>query len=89
MAKPNKVRRFSRRVVVFCIAFITAYVITTMAMFWATGTEPSTLHKYVFGFFGGELMLLCVKRILGVKTQTQEAPQTSEETGTDDESSSG
>lgn len=54
---------FSRVLVVLCIAVVLAYTVWAALSFMHSGIEPSTLTTAVYGFFGTELGLLCLKRI--------------------------
>lgn len=60
--------RMARRLVYFCMAIL------TLTLFWAAGlytyaalhdtsVELSSVLTYVGASFGGELLLLCVKRV--------------------------
>lgn len=55
--------KFSRILVVFCIAVVITYTLWAALEFRRSGLEPSTLTTAVYGFFGTELALLCLKRI--------------------------
>ena len=54
---------FSKGIVVFCIVFITAYTIVSTYIFTRYNIEATTLTTCVFAFYGGELMLCCLKRV--------------------------
>lgn len=55
--------RFSRILVVFCICVVIAYTLWAVLEFRRSGLEATTLTTAVYGFFGTELALLCLKRI--------------------------
>ena len=61
--RQNSKGRFCKRMVIFCIGAIIVYTVYSCITYALMGLEPSTLTTCVFAFFGGELMLCCLKRI--------------------------
>lgn len=61
---PKKKGDFSRKIVIFCIVLSVIYTVWAMVTFNVTNMEASALTVGVYGFFGGELLFLCLKRIL-------------------------
>ncbi len=59
----DKKGMFSRVIVVFCVAFMVLLTIASLAILFFTGYDPSSIFGVAAGFFGGELMMLCAKRI--------------------------
>lgn len=56
--------KFSKKVVVFCIAFIVLYTIAQSYISYKIGLELSpTLTTCVYTFFGGELALTLLSRV--------------------------
>ena len=55
--------RFSRILVALCIAVVIIYTVWAVLEFRRSGQEAATLTTAVYGFFGTELALLCLKRI--------------------------
>jgi len=60
MSKPGM---FSRVLVVFCLAYSIRIIEWAVCQFENTGSEPETILTVAVGLFGGELLLLCLKRI--------------------------
>lgn len=61
MVKFSKLR-FASKVVILCVLVIFLYILADIIILLTSGVEPA-ITPYVFGFFGGELMLLAAKRI--------------------------
>ena len=55
--------KFSRILVALCIAVVIIYTVWAVLEFRRSGQEAATLTTAVYGFFGAELALLCLKRI--------------------------
>ncbi len=55
---------FSKLVVLYCIAFASGAAVWSFRILSRTGHDPAALLGIVVGFFGGELLLLCLKTIL-------------------------
>lgn len=59
----KKALRFSKAIVVMMFVLLIAYVITILAVFIATGSEPVTLTENLFGFFSAEGGFLAVIKV--------------------------
>ena len=58
---------FSKLVVLWCVLTATVFSLYAMRILSRTGHDPAALLGVVLAFFGGELLILCLKRILGDK----------------------
>ena len=61
----SKPGMFSRVLVVFCIGYCVRITEWGMDQFEVSNTEASTLITAALTLFGGELLLLCLKRVFG------------------------
>ena len=80
---------FSRLLVLFCIGYCVRITEWGMDQFEMSNTEASTLITAALALFGGELLLLCLKRVfsnvdfkIGRKSEfnTQEKPSEDDNT---------
>ncbi len=55
---------FAKVTVAYCIAFATAASVYALRILSRTGHDPAALLGIILGFFGGELLLLCLKTII-------------------------
>ena len=55
---------FAKLTVIYCIAFASGASIYALRIMSRTGHDPAALLGIIMGFFGGELLLLCLKTIL-------------------------
>lgn len=55
---------FAKMTVIYCIAFASGASIYALRILSRTGHDPAALLGIIMGFFGGELLLLCLKTIL-------------------------
>lgn len=55
---------FAKVTVVYCIAFASGASVYALRILSRTGNDPAALLGIILGFFGGELLLLCLKTIL-------------------------
>lgn len=55
---------FAKLTVIYCIAFASGASIYALRILSKTGHDPAALLGIIMGFFGGELLLLCLKTIL-------------------------
>lgn len=55
---------FAKVVVVFCVLFGAACSAYALRIMSRTGHDPAALLGVILGFFGGELLLMCLKTIL-------------------------
>lgn len=58
---------FAKATVVYCVAFGSGCSLYALRILSRTGHDPAGLLGIILGFFGGELLLLCAKTILGNK----------------------
>lgn len=58
---------FSKLVVVWCVGCGTAASAYALRILSRTGHDPAALLGVILAFFGGELLILCLKKILGEK----------------------
>lgn len=56
---------FGKIVVVWCVLCGTAASAYAMRILSRTGHDPAALLGVILAFFGGELLILCLKKILG------------------------
>ena len=54
---------FSKLVVLYCVIFASGASFYSFRILSRTGHDPSALLGVVLAFFGGELMLICLKTI--------------------------
>lgn len=70
---PTSKGAMSKRIIWFSIFFIVCYTIGVMFLQVRFGVQPNdTLTTSVFAFFGGELIMLMIKRMFSPKTTEQE-----------------
>ena len=55
---------FSKLVVIWCVSVATISSIWALRILSHTGHDPAALLGVILAFFGGELMVLCLKTIL-------------------------
>lgn len=55
---------FAKVTVTYCIAFASGASLYSLKILSTTGHDPAALLGIIMGFFGGELLLLCLKTIL-------------------------
>lgn len=58
---------FSKLTVIWCVGCGTAASAYAMRILSRTGHDPAALLGVILAFFGGELLILCLKKILGEK----------------------
>ena len=67
----NKLRTvphlFAKCMVLWCVACGTAACFWSMRILSRTGQDPAALLGVILAFFGGELLLMCLKTILNEK----------------------
>ena len=61
---------FSRIIVIYCVIVGTVITAIDIAVAWRTGDASQT--GVLLAFWGGELLLLCLKRILAEKDEEKE-----------------
>lgn len=55
---------FAKVTVVYCVIFASGTSLYALRILSRTGHDPAALLGIILGFFGGELLLLCLKTIL-------------------------
>lgn len=73
-------RAFSNAVIVYCIAYMSIYLIACLAVLVKTNTNPSTCVTVAGSFFGGELLLVCLAYRFGKIRQNSTKSDTEEDT---------
>ncbi len=58
---------FAKGMVLWCVICGTAFSAYAMRILSRTGNDPSALLGVILVFFGGELLLMCLKTVLGEK----------------------
>jgi len=58
---------FAKCMVVWCVACGTAACACALRIMSRTGQDPAALLGVILAFFGGELLLMCLKTILNEK----------------------
>lgn len=71
----SKSGMFSRALVLFCIFYCVRLCEWSMDQFEQSNMEASTLLTAALTLFGGELLLLCLKRVFAKKDQQSGAKQ--------------
>lgn len=70
---------FSKIIVVFCLIYSVRIIEWAMRQFEETQMEATTLITVSIGLFGGELLLLCLKRVFSKndkkELKSEEVPQ--------------
>lgn len=69
---------FAKGVVCFCVAFGAGCSLYALRILSRTGHDPSDLLGVILGFFGGELLLLCLKTVLTPKEKNGHSPKEEE-----------
>lgn len=55
---------FSKLTVAYCVAFASVASVYALRTLARTGHDPAALLVAILGFFGGELLCLCLRSIL-------------------------
>lgn len=58
---------FAKLMVLWCVVCGTAASAYAMRILSRTGHDPAALLGVILAFFGGELLLMCLKTVLGEK----------------------
>lgn len=58
---------FAKVMVFHCVLCGTVFSYYALRIMSRTGNDPAALLGVILAFFGGELLLLCLKKILGEK----------------------
>ena len=60
---------FAKGMVLWCVACGTIASAYAMRILSRTGHDPAALLGVILAFFGGELLLMCLKTVLGEKNR--------------------
>ena len=58
---------FSKIIVIWCILFGSAACAYALRILSRTGRDPAALLGVILAFFGGELLFLCLRKVLSEK----------------------
>lgn len=72
---------FAKVMVLHCVACGTAASFYALRILSRTGHDGSGLLAVILGFFGGELLLLCLKKILAEPRDTAAGPSSTSPDG--------
>lgn len=61
---------FGKLIVLWCVGFGTAASVYALRILSRTGHDSAGLLAVILGFFGGELLVLCLKTILSGKEKS-------------------
>ena len=65
---------FAKGMVLWCVACGTAASLYAMRIMSRTGHDPAALLGVILAFFGGELLLMCMKTVLnGTKNRKDDS----------------
>ena len=54
---------FAKLVVIYCVAFSSGASLWALRILSRTGQDPAALLGVILAFFGGELLLMCLKTV--------------------------
>ena len=60
---------FAKGIIGWCVACATGASFYALHILACTGYDPAALLGIILAFFGGELLLLCLKTVLGEKAE--------------------
>lgn len=60
---------FAKCMVLWCVACGTAFSLYALRILSRTGHDPAGLLGVILAFFGGELLLMCLKTVLNEKSK--------------------
>ena len=63
---------FSKLIVLWCVGFGSAACAYALRILSRTGHDPAALLSVILAFFGGELLVLCLRQVLNEKTDKKE-----------------
>lgn len=73
-------RAFSNGIIIYCIAYMSCYLVACLAALVKTGVNPANCVTVAGSFFGGELLLVCLAYRFGKIRQNSAKSDTEEET---------
>ena len=62
---------FSKLIVLWCILFGSAACAYSLRILSRTGHDPAALLGVILAFVGGELLMLCLRKVLSEKPKTE------------------
>ena len=62
---------FAKAIIAWCVICATVFSFYALRILSHTGHDPAALLGVILAFFGGELLLLCLKTVLGERDGTQ------------------
>lgn len=65
-------RVFSNIIIVFCVLYMSVYLAACLWVLAKTGVNPGTCVTVAGGFFGGELLLVCLAYRFGMVQKKKE-----------------
>ena len=71
---------FAKLVVIWCIAFASGASYYALRILTRTGNDAAGLLAVILGFFGGELLFLCLRTVLKERTTRKDAAASGKET---------
>jgi uncharacterized RDD family membrane protein YckC len=60
---------FAKLVVIYCVAFSSGASLWALRILSRTGHDPAPVLGIILAFFGGELLLLCLKTIFSKRKE--------------------
>lgn len=63
---------FAKMIILWCVACGTAACVWSLRILSHTGHDPAALLGVILAFFGGELLLMCLKTVLKGKEKNDE-----------------
>lgn len=70
---------FAKLTILYCILFATGASVYSFLILGRTGYDATSLLSVVLAFFGGELLLLCLKTVLGERKPKDKGDKPGEE----------
>ena len=64
---------FAKLVVIYCVAFSSGASLWALRILSRTGHDPAPVLGIILAFFGGELLLMCLKTILNEKKRKDDS----------------
>lgn len=58
-------------ILAYSLTFVSLFIIAVLINFFITGLEPTTLIQWTVTFFGIEMVVLAVKKIMGDKSTSR------------------
>lgn len=61
--------RYLKKIVLYCLMFISAVVLGGLFVCWRVDADPTGVVQAAIAFFGVELLLMCLIKLLGDKKE--------------------